>query len=804
MRADNGLQPALRMSKRMTPLADDGSEPYPAFVSAENMRGNIEREFKAEGDVEFRKIGTVLTSDRMTYWPLDDEVEAEGSVRLEKGDDWVTGPKMRLKLKDQLGFFEQPTYFFRRQPKDAAGDDGLAADAPDQNGDYWNSGFALPKSLAIKPGQTTFKDDSSAKPQITDGRGSADRLDFEGANQYRLTNSTYTTCVPGNDDWYTKTESLKLDYDRLVGEGSNGTVYFKDVPIFYWPWLSFPLNNGRKSGFLAPKFGTSSISGVEFELPYYWNIAPNMDATITPRVLSKRGLQLNNEFRYLNTAFGGLYSGEVRAEWLPNDNVRDGDNRYGVSWKHTQATDNGFTAAVNYNRVSDDHYYTDLSSDIATTSETQLLQQATFGYSGGWWNSTVSFQQYQTLQPDAENPVREQYKLLPQITVNARKPDLFGTDSSFVGQFTHFTRDDQTINSVSYSGFDGQRTVLYPQVSFPYVQPGWYVTPKVGVNYRHYALSGQDAGAPGSIDVTLPILSVDSGMTFERSSKWFGKDYTQTLEPRLFYLNVPYRDQSQIPLFDTALADFNFAQIFSENQFSGWDRISSANQLTAAVTTRLIEPGSGVEIARAMLGQRFYFSPNKVELNALTASTTDKWAHSDVLAAFSGQVLPRVYMDTAWQYNLADRQVKRFSVGARYQPEPGKTLNAAYRYYRDTTAPVNQIDLSGQWPLSGRWYAVGRLNYSLKDDATNLSSGSKRGRVIESLGGLEYNGGCWVVRGVIHRKALTEDNASTAFFIQLELNGFSKVGSNPLSLLKRNIQGYSLINQSQDDAGFGD
>ena len=705
--ADSKPALALRPATVMTPPPKESEIPRPIFLSALRMGGDVEREFVAEGEAELRKIGTVLNAERLTYWPIDDEVQAEGNVLLEQGEDRISGPKMRLKLEEQVGFFEQPSYLIKRPPKNATPVAGSlpatgGTDEP-QGFDDWDSGFETPNqslsTISEKLGRT-----------MTEGRGEADRIDFEGENQIRLTNSTYTTCAPGNDDWYTKTDSLKLDYDREVGEGANGTVYFKDVPIFYTPWLSFSLNNERKSGFLAPSLGTSSDNGVEFDLPYYWNIAPNMDATISPRVMVKRGVQLNNEFRYLNTAYGGLYEGEVKAEILPNDRLRDGDQRYGFSIQHKQTSANGFSGLINYNKVSDDDYYTDLSSQIAKTSQTQLLQQGQITYGGGgWWSATANLQQYQTLQPDADNPVEKPYKLLPQLTLNARKPDLYSTDAAFMGQYTHFTREDQYVGSRFVDGMDAHRTVLYPQLSLPYVTPGWYVTPKIGVNYRKYSISGRQGDSPDSISVALPIFSIDSGMTFERSSNWFGRDYTQTLEPRLYYLNVPYKDQSDIPLFDTSVADFNFAQIFSENQFTGWDRVSDANQLTAAATTRLIEPNTGAEVMRAMLGQRFYFKQSKVGLNSTVSESEDnRWEKSDALAAFSGQILPKVYADLAWQYNLADKEVKRYTMGARYQPAPGKVLNAAYRYSIDANSPVDQIDISGQWPISGRWHAVGR------------------------------------------------------------------------------------------------
>ncbi|MFZ4534707.1 lipid IV(A) palmitoyltransferase PagP [Propionivibrio sp.] len=803
---------ALRAAKTMVPPPKDSAVPRPVFLSSLRMAGTVDREFIAEEEAELRKIGTVLNADRLTYWPIDDEVEAEGNVRLQQEEDLITGPKMRLKMEDQVGYFEQPSYTLKRQPQPgskAAEDKAYAASlAAQHGGDSWlTSGFAAPRMLNIKPGQTSF-DDPTKMPTntMTEGRGEADRIDFEGENQYRMTNGTYTTCAPGNDDWYVKASTLKLDYDREVGEGDNGRIYFLDVPILYSPWLSFSLNNERKSGFLAPSFGTTSVNGIDLGLPYYWNIAPNMDATITPRVLGKRGVQLNNEFRYLNSAYGGLVQSQARVEVLPDDRLRNGDSRYALSFLHTQPLANGFAGSINYNKVSDGNYFIDLSNLIAQTSQVNLLQQGMLSYGGGgWWTATANFQSYQTLQPDPANPNRDPYRMLPQITVMARKPDLYLTDSSFMGQYTNFTRPAQTYNGATLAGDSVQRTVLYPSVALPYVTPGWYVTPKIGVNIRNYALSGQAAGTPDSISSTLPIFSVDSGMTFERPSNWFGRDYTQTLEPRLYYLNVPYKNQDQIPVMDTGLADFNFAQIFSENQFSGWDRINNANQLTAAATSRLIEPSTGNEIMRAMFGQRFYFTPNKVALTPTSSTTGNgQWEKSDILAAFSGQVLPKVFADTALEYNVSGRQAQRFSIGGHYLPEPGKVLNAAYRYNRGgTNAPIDQIDLSGQWPLSGRWHAVGRINYSFKDDATNLSSTTQGGSMIESIAGLEYNGGCWVVRGVVQRIALTQNTTSSGFFIQLELSDFSRIGSSPLDLLKRNVQGYSLINQPAVDPAFG-
>jgi len=767
--ADTTPALALRSSSKMVPLPAKSEVPRPVFLSAQRLSGTTEREAVAEGAAELRKIGTVVDADQMTYWPIDDELESVGNVVLTQGDDVVSGPKMRLKLEEQVGFFEQPSYFIRRE----------SVVTPDPARGV-SSGMQAGVQPGIQSGMLPATGFSSAAPlrKTTEGRGQAERIDFEGVNQIRLKAATYTTCKPGNDDWYATAGDLKLDYDREEANGSDAAVYFKGVPILYSPWMSFSLNNNRKSGLLSPTFGSTSNSGLELTLPYYWNIAPNMDATIAPRLLSKRGMQLSTEFRYLDAT----YSGEARAEILQSDKMANRD-RYAYSLQHVQNLGYGFAGTINYNKASDDTYFTDLSSRITNTSQTQLLQQGVLTYGGGgWWNATANLQTYQTLQPDRNNPVAEPYRLKPQLTVNARQPDFYRTDSSFLGQFTSFSHPTQV---------EARRTVLYPQIALPYEMPGWYVKPKIGVHATYYSLDRQALGTPDSLTRTLPIFSLDSGMTFERPSNWFGRDYTQTLEPRLFYLNIPFKDQSNIPLFDSGLADFNFAQIFSENQFAGQDRINDANQLTAAVTSRLIDPATGSELLRAMIGQRYYFSNQQVTLDNLSSSQR-VWDRSNFLAAFSGRVLPKVYVDAATEYNTIHGSMERMSLGGRYTPEPGKVLNVTYRFNSNAAAPIKQVDVSAQWPIFGGWHAVGRSNYSLQDKAP-----------IENVAGLEYNGGCWVLRLVGQRLATTSGTASSAVFVQLELNDFSQIGSNPLDLLKRSIQGYGRINQSTADPVFG-
>ncbi|HMW18979.1 MAG TPA: LPS assembly protein LptD [Accumulibacter sp.] len=785
------LRPATTLDA--VPEVDSRAEATPVFVSAERIAGSVDREVVAEGKAEVRRSGVQLSGDRLVYRPPEDEVEGSGNLRLQQGDDVIVGAKMRLKLAEQTGFVEPASYSVKRQVGRNATESDVSV--PGESAETFpetfpkspepdtSSGYAAPHSVEINP--ASMKRLKRPTGSTVEARGDAERIEFQGENQLQLSSASYTTCKPGNDDWYLRIDDLHLDYDTNVGTGTNASVQFLGVPILYSPWLSFPLNNQRKSGILAPTYGSTSDSGFEFTLPYYWNIAPNMDATFFPRFLSKRGLQLGTDFRYLGEFYQGLYNGNLHLEYLPGDRERHLD-RWGVSLSHLQTLAPGLTAAVAYNRVSDDHYYTDLSSQISTTAKAQLLQQGVLNYQGGgWWNAKVNFQSFQTLQPDAQNLIIAPYRMLPQVTFNARQPDLYATDSSLFGQYTRFV-------APANNQVEGQRLVVQPQISLPYVTPGWYVVPRVGVNATHYALSypGTVTAGENSISRTVPIFSIDSGMVFERDTRLFDRDYTQTLEPRLYYLNIPYRDQSRIPVFDTALADFSFAQIFADNKFSGWDRISNANQLTAALTSRLIDPANGREIMRGMLGQRLYLADDQVTLPGLHNRQGNK---SDLLAAFTGQLLPKLYADLALQYNPTDQSFQRYSVGTRYLPAAGKVLNVSYNYNADTAIPIKQFDISGQWPINGQWNVVGRYNYSFLQH-----------QPIEIIAGAEYNAGCWALRLVGHRVQTTEANASTQFFVQLEFNDFSRIGSNPLNLLQRRIPGYSLANPAVTDTSSMD
>lgn len=742
------------------------TDSYPLFVIADRLTGRTDDVAVAEGNVELRKVDAQVTASKLTYWPLEDEVEAVGNVRLLQEGMELNTPFLRFKLSEQVGYADQAHYRITKivpskfyQPQQAvvtvATTNTVSTGAPMMLN--VPASYGLPTTLvAVRP---------------SEGGGQAERVEFEGENQIHLSAATYSTCKPGRPDWYLQSPDIQLDYDEDVGYAKHASLWFKDVPIFYFPATSFALNSQRHSGFLRPFFSTSTKNGFDYTIPYYWAIAPNYDATLYPRYMVKRGMQLAGEVRYQDYNFSGL----TRGEYMPDDEIEN-RKRYAYNIQHLQNFGRGFSGQINWNGVSDDNYWEDMSSRLLQTSQTQLPKQAVLNYTpfAGLMTS-MQVLRYQTLQPDPANPIARPYFLEPQINIVGYKPNVLKTDLSLISQYSRFTHPDKV---------DGQRFVFYPQVALPIVHPAFQIIPKFGAHMTSYSLEQQLAGEPDSITRTLPSFSLDSTVVFERETALLDIDYIQTLEPRLYYVNIPYKDQSRIPVFDSGLTDFNFAQIFAENRYSGFDRINDANQLTAALTTRYLDANTGVERFKAMVGQRYYFKPQRVTLPGETARVED---YSNFIAAATGLVLPKTFADVAWEYNYSAGTTERASAGARFQPELGKVLSASYRYNSDPLtlkSTVSQVDIAGQWPVSSQWYAVGRYNYSVKDR-----------QLLEAIAGLEYNTGCWAVRGVVQRLEAVSGEPNTTFFFQLELTDFGSVGSNPMGLLRRSIPGYGKINE---------
>lgn len=694
------------------------SENAPIFISADHLEARKDQELEASGAVELRSGDQAISADHLLFRQESKELSADGSVRVERQGGTVSGSSLRMNLETSVGDMEQPV-------------------------------FALSGSKA---------------------RGSASNLHMQGKKNFTLQDASYTTCPIGNNDWLVRMSELDLDRNTQIGEAHNAKIVFKDVPIFYTPWMDFPLNNQRKSGFMGPVFGSTNKGGSEFTLPFYWNIASNMDATLAPRYMAKRGTLYNNEIRYM----GNSFSSEVNYDVLPTDMITQ-QERSRVALKHVQNLGGGVGGAINYSAVSDDAYFRDLGDSLNTASLKNLLQEGVLTYGAPWWSGSVRVQRYQTLQ-DPDAPVAIPYQRLPQVNLAAQQV-VVGSSMAVTAEYVDFSHPTLV---------NGNRVVIYPSVSYPLVSdPAYYVTPKIGVHSTQYTLGvNNPVGAQQNFERTLPIFSLDSGATLERIFESDTTEYVQTLEPRAFYVYVPYVDQDMLPNFDTAQAPFTFTQMFMENRFFGNDRVGDANQVTLALTSRLLEGDSGSERLRMTLGERFSMETPRVNLVA-PAESTNK---SDIMFSVSGKVNRSLTLDGLLQYNPNASRSERYAFAARYMPEAGKVFNLGYHYRRDPVLQVDtlrQIDLSTQWLLGGRWHAVARYNYSLLDQ-----------RAVEVLAGLEYNQECWMVRMVAQRFATATNETTTGLFLQLELNDLIRVGPDPLEALRMSVSGYTKLNET--------
>lgn len=676
-------------------------------VSADQVEARDQVQTTFKGHVELRRADQRLYSDRLIYEDPSQTVHASGDVRYRDQDASVDGDRADMQLDAD-----------RNEMRDAR--------------------FQLYRKHA---------------------RGASEVVRMEGAGHIRLHNTTYTTCDAGQEDWLLRAKEITLDDDEGKGTARSTTIRFKGVPVLYLPYLSFPTDDRRKSGFLPPGIGNSDKSGFEISTPYYFNLAPNRDATLTPRYLSERGLQLQGEYRYLTPSSHGT----VNAEVLQDDVY--GGSRGLLGYRHQGSLGPRLRTEIDVTHVSDDTYFTDLGTSLSIASRTNLERRVDLYYQGAFWGLLGRVQDFQTVDPAIGIDGRP-YRRAPQLLLQGTLPTrAFGLQYDFRAELVRFDRRDSVT---------GDRLDLMPSISLPLRTPATYLTPRLSLRYTGYRLDGTAPGQPDGPDRTQPIVSVDSGLFLERDLSLRGVKLRQTLEPRAYYLYVPHRNQDDIPLFDTGELDFDFYRLFLENRFTGPDRIGDTNQLTLALTSRLLEGESGIERLRASIGQIYYFENRRVTLPV--DAGVDKTDSSDFVAELEAR------LDDAWsvsggvQWSPAREQTDKGVVKIRYRPDAQRVLNLSYRLRRDD---IEQTDVSLLWPISHRWSVVARWNYSLKDD-----------RNLETLAGLEYRSCCWALRGLA-RKYVTDDGLSTngAVYLQLELKGLGRFGSRIEDVLERGILG---------------
>lgn len=731
-------------------LSEEMRQQMPTFVSGDRISGQQDLETVVEGHAELRRADTVIRADRLEYNQPADLVRALGHVRINRAGNVFEGPELELKVEAFEGYFLQPTYQLLRN----------------------------------------------------DAHGEAERMDFVGNKRVVIHNATYTTCLrePGpswSPDWILRADTLRLDGEAEVGQAEGALLSFKGLPLLPIPSFSFPLSDRRKSGVLPPSFGLDSVNGLELTLPYYWDIAPNRDATFSPTLMSKRGVDLGTEFRYLERD----YQGQARFNLMPGDKLRD-RLRWGYSVQHRGGLQTGWSRVgtlglnLNLNRVSDDNYWRDFPRAGLALTQRLLPSDGTLSWARGDFSASARTLKWQSLQ-DVTAPIVPPYDRMPQLAARYARFNLGGFDVSVDADTTRFEADFSRIApSLRPAQPNGQRGFLLAQASRPWVRPWGFLTPKLQLHATNYQFDTALANGASTASRTLPTFSLDSGLVFERDARFFGRSLRQTLEPRAFYVHTPFRDQSLLPNYDSGANDFNFATIYTENAFVGHDRIADNKLLTLGVTTRVLDPYTGAEAARLGLAQRLRFSDQNV---TLPGGTPVSERLSDLLLGAAINWDPRWGFDGTVQYNPKTGQSIRNTLGARYTPSPYRVLNLAYRRQRGTS---KQIDVGWQWPINdlwgdrgqdlgagrgqggGRWYSVGRLNYSLLDK-----------KLVDAILGVEYDACCWIGRVVLERLQSTTTTASTRILFQLEFVGFSRIGSSPLKTLRDNIPRYQYLRE---------
>jgi LPS-assembly protein len=824
------LSPLLLPSTQLQPLpGGKAGETLPIILRARSLTARPDLDAVAEGDVEFRRGGIVIRAGRVTYDVAGDLATASGGVRVQRDGAVYVGRELQLRVQRFEGVFLDPRFDF---------------------------------------------------PALGAG-GQADRIEFLDSTRSRAVNAAYTSCprpavdAPAIDPgaasapapaWVLQARSVQLDLATGIGVAEGATLRFLDTPILGWPALSFPLGDQRKSGWLPPSINIDNRSGLELSVPYYWNIAPNRDATISPRIITRRGPALDAEFRWLQPR----HRGEVSADWLPDDRVAR-RARHALRWHHEGALQQDWARGLRWQldgvRVSDNDWWKDFPG-AGRSLTTRLLPQrgsvewpfaitlpgspaqaagagaldgadtavggsffsGLMGSLTGWTGSRAGgpdnglegqvygrLAGWQVLQSD-ESRIASPYQRRPQLGAEVQGR-WGGWQLAVQAEFNRFTLPQG--EAASGQRPQGDRLHLLAGLAYPLRGQGWWLRPRLAMNAAAYDTDQPGASLPARARRAIPTFSLDGGMVFDRSTSFFGRALQQTLEPRVLYVNTPFRAQAQLPNYDAAAKDFNTISIYSDNSFSGVDRVADAHQVTAGFTTRLVDEASGAEALRLGLVQRYLLRAQRIAPQADGSpdgpALTQKF--SDALLVGSTSVVPGWTLDAAVQYSPELARSVRSILAARYSPGAFRTVGATYRLARGLS---EQLELGWQWPIgqgpaawpgaaataqalqaiggrppgpsagsagtcTGRWYSVGRVNYSLKDT-----------RITDSLVGFEYDAGCWVGRVVAERLSTGRAEATTRLLLQLELVGLSRLGSNPLRVLKDNIPGYQLLREDRD------
>ena len=755
----------------VTPLADADE----IHITANDASLQAEGRSKLNGNVEVRQSERVVSAqtayiyrDAKTH--LVTRIELLGEVHYLETDRLMIAKKATINPQDKSGEVEDVLYRFNQQRK--------GAELP-----AWGRAHFVRRF----------------------------------ANQdYWMDKATYTTCAPQDKAWQIEADEIKLDNAKAKGVAKNALLRVADLPVLYTPYLSFPTSNRRKSGFLQPMPGYSNVGGFDLALPYYWNIAPNYDATIVPHLYTLRGLMMGGDFRFLTEHTTGIFAGN----FLPQDKAFNkfivdnqvanpelrgtSSDRWSIMLHENTAFSNNLRMGINYQQISDDYYLQDFSSNLAIVTENQLLHQGDLTYTTDHWLFSGMVQGYQTLHPINQSAVADTYERLPQFLARASYNDLhMYANFIMLGEFDYFHWPAENLLQPQ-----GPRYHLNPILSFPYTKSWGYITPALQLVENYYDVRYSGETTTSEFNRTIPRYSVDSGLTFERFTSFMGSAYTHTLEPRLFYLNVPYHNQTPVPVYDSGYMIFNNDQLFRTNRFSGFDRIGDANQLTYALTSRWLSEESGQERASFSIGQIRYFAERHVELcyqqegscvdSPLMLGYLSPVAKSSPIASRATYKLSPVWVASGdYVWDVYTHSTNNGNVNFHYQPATNHIVSLGYTYLGDgnllelANAPIqnnalHQATIAYAWPLTERWSSLGVYSYNISKHYG-----------MASFVGVQYDSCCWAMRliGGSTFKSLSPDALTPQYtnsvYLQIKLKGLGSVANgDPATTISSYLPGY--------------
>jgi LPS-assembly protein len=574
--------------------------------------------------------------------------------------------------------------------------------------------------------------------------GSADRIEMSGGQTSRLYDLFYTTCPGESPAWLLSAEELELKHDEGWASASKARLEFYGVPILYVPWFTFPIDDRRKSGFLYPNLGNTSDNGIEVGAPWYWNIAPNQDAIIEPRYFTNRGLMLSGEYRMMTRRTRG----NVEFDYLHDDHDAP-DSRSHYKIEHFAQPRKNWSTRLLVDRVSDNQFFEDFGSSIYQTSLQYLYSTATLKGAGRYWSLEMLADTFQVID-ESVLPENEPYKRLPRVLLQADKP--FGS-SGFGARL-----DSELVYFDREVGLTGARFDFMPSLYWEHHTSWGFIKPQAGYRYTSYGLDDMNQPINDSPSRGVGIFSVDSGLVFDRTNP---DGSTQTLEPRLYYLYVPYENQDDLPLFDSGEMTFGFSQLFNTNRFSGADRQGDANQVAMAVSSRNYDSSSGNMRWSVNAGQIFYLEPLRLQLEGQPEFTEDL---SPFIAEFTWYASSRISARTGAQWDWEQSQIDVTTFGVTYTGGQGQRASFDYRFRRDR---VDQFDIRAYWPVNESWRLMSQVNYSFQDD-----------EMLELQGGFEYESCCWAVRTVMRRYLKNRDgDYRNGIYVELNLKGLASIGT---------------------------